>query len=116
MSCKLFALLGAAMIWSGTATAGAPPAAAVLPHYDVQAHCKKIAGFGGSYSEDMFNTCTDQEQQAYDALKPVWGGLPDTMRKHCDQIARFGSASYDMLKTCIDQEQDAKKNTKGFKY
>jgi hypothetical protein len=63
MSCKLFALLGAAAIWSGTATAGAPPAAAVLPHYDVQAHCKKIARFG-SASYDMLKTCIDQEQDA----------------------------------------------------
>lgn len=49
------------------------------------------------------------EQDAYDELKPRWGSLPATVRKHCDSLATLGgSGSYTMLAACVEQEMEAK--------
>ena len=90
-----------------------------VPRYNVPAHCKQIASFGGNYSEMLYGTCMDQEQGSYDALKPTWPHLPSTMRDHCNEIASFGGpGSYMLLKTCVDQElESARANAnKGFHY
>lgn len=97
----------------------APTSAADMPRFDVEAHCKQIASFGGSYSAVLDKACFDQEQQAYDRLKPVFGQLTDAMSAHCEQIASFGGpGSYTLLEACISQEIQAAgdKAGKTFKY
>ena len=79
-----------------------------LPHFDVPAHCKKIAGFGGSYSEMIYSGCMEMEQTNYDSLKANWGGLGDAVKRHCLQVAQFGSdASYSILSGCVEMERAA---------
>lgn len=90
-----------------------------MPRFDVEAHCKKIASFGGNYSAVLDKTCFDQEQQAYDRLKPVWPQLPDAVAAHCQKIAAFGGpGSYGLLEVCVSQETQAMsdKTGKAFKY
>jgi len=90
-----------------------------LPRFDVDAQCRKIANFGGSYSEMMMSGCLDNEQSSYDALKAAWGDLPEAMRKQCVKIATFGGpGSYMMLKGCVDNELAAARSnaSRSFKY
>lgn len=95
----------------------AAPALAAMPHYDVAAHCDEIAGFGGTYSEAMYASCFDMEQESYDRLKPGWDALPGRLRDHCDRIARFGGpGSYAMLEGCVEMETQAASTDKTFEY
>ncbi|MBC6436717.1 MAG: hypothetical protein GDA52_00950 [Rhodobacteraceae bacterium] len=66
---------------------------AQIPRYDVEAHCDMIAGFGGTYSNEMYNFCIQSEQAAYNALQPMWDSVPGRIQTHCKQIATFASES-----------------------
>ena len=102
------AVFAAVVIW-------ASPALAEIPHFDVEGRCDEVAGFGGTYSNAMFNFCINAEQDAYDALKAYWASLPPTIQEHCKEIATFGSpGSYEMLKFCVDEERDAGSNRSTF--
>jgi hypothetical protein len=91
--------------------------AASLPHYDVEAHCKEVANFGGSYSASLDNACLTQEQTAYDALKAKWSDVPAEAQAHCDEVARFGGhGSYKLLEACIEQEMRARGERPKFQY
>lgn len=86
----------------------AAPAWAEMPNYDVQRHCDKISKVAGAPSQMMLSACFDQEQSAYDALKPRWDSLPQAMRSHCDKIARVaGVGSFMMLNSCVEQEEES---------
>jgi len=87
------------------------------PRYDVEAHCKEVANFGGSYSASLDNACLEQEQNAYDGLKANWAEVPIKAREHCDEIARFGGhGSYNLLQACIQQEVKARGTRPKFRY
>lgn len=99
------------------ALALALPAQAEMPRYDVEKHCDQIAGFGASYSSEMFNFCIDSEQAAYNALRANWDSLSPRIQRHCDQIAAFaGPGSYEMLKFCTEEENSAEANRKTFTF
>lgn len=86
-------------------------AQAQMPSYDVEKHCEKIASFGGSRSEMLYESCFDMEQSAYDATKPIWSSLPQAMKSHCNRVAAFGgSGSYSLLQSCIDMERSSASN------
>lgn len=88
-----------------------------VPRFDVEAHCEELAGFGGEYSNTMYNTCIDVEQSAYDGLKGQWASLPASIRNHCEELARFGGpGSYSMLETCVDMEVSAGNNRSQFSF
>ena len=90
---------------------------AQMPRYDVPAHCEEIAGVGGTYSNSLYNSCMKMEQQAYDALKPRWSALNETIRRHCDEIATVaGPGSYSMLASCVEMEESAGSNRETFSY
>jgi hypothetical protein len=83
-------------------------ASAEMPNYDVDGHCGQVSSFGGSPSQMIKQACYQQEQHAYDGLKPTWDALPSGMQRHCDQVARFGGGgSYMLLAACVDQERAA---------
>jgi hypothetical protein len=95
----------------------APAEAQDVPRFDVEKHCKQLAGLGGSYSATMDETCFDMEQKAYNAVKSQWLGIPKHTPKHCAQMAGLGgSGSYSMLQTCLDMETTAASNSKGRKF
>jgi len=89
----------------------------VMPRFDVAAHCKEVASFGGTYSAMMEQQCMKMEQGDYDSLKQRWPGLPESMKDHCLQVASFGgTASYMMLNQCVKMELEAGSADKTFKY
>jgi hypothetical protein len=90
-----------------------------VPRYDVKAHFKEIASFGGTFSEMVMDSCFGIEQTAYNKLKSRWGEIATPIRTHCDEIARFGGeGSYSTLESCVQMEIGAaKKNAiSEFKY
>ena len=103
------------LLIAGMLVAG--PTLADMPRFDVEAHCKEIASYGGSFSESLNRSCFDMEQAAYDSLKPDWDGLPSAMQLHCEDIARYaGSGSYSLLESCVQQEAKAASAAKTFRY
>ena len=88
-----------------------------MPRYDVEAHCNEVAGFGGEFSEMMYDGCFDMEQAAYNNLKDRWTDLPGRMRGHCEDIASFGGpGSYSMLEGCVQMEEAAASTDNTFQY
>jgi hypothetical protein len=78
------------------------------PRFDVRAHCREVASFGGSYSAVLDKRCSDLEQTAYDNLLPIWAQLPIEMKKHCTEVARVRrSGSYSLLEGCVSLEINA---------
>jgi hypothetical protein len=79
-----------------------------IPRFDVNTHCRQVAGVGGTYSEALFGSCMDMEQSAYDGLKTEWAALPTAARYHCIQVATVaGPGSYSLLQSCIQMETEA---------
>lgn len=86
-----------------------------LPHFDPAAYCKRVSEMVGQ-SAWMTKACLDQEQAAYDDLKPIWAGLPDPMKQTCQRQATIIGRSYWFLKACVDQERTASKQLEGYKF
>jgi len=81
--------------------------AAPLPYYDIEAHCRKVAGVGEGFSYSAMRTCMRQERQAKQQYKRLKVERPTY--KHCNSIASVGTGgSYSALVTCIQQEREAK--------
>ncbi len=79
-----------------------------LPSYDVKKHCKEIASAVGGFSEEMYGTCFDQEQLAYDNIKSIWKLLSEDTKQYCSRVAGvIADGSYEMLETCVKQETSA---------
>ncbi len=90
-------------------------ARAEMPDYDVDKHCNQVYEMAGK-SQAIKQACYQQEQQAYDKLKPKWDALPASMRSHCDQVGRMAGQSFTLLEACVEQEQQAKDQNKQFKF
>lgn len=102
--------LAATLLATGLCSAAA---AQDMPRFDVDAACREVASFGGTYSASTDRSCFAGEQEAYDALKPKWAAVPPGVRAECTKIAAFGSPSYAMLKSCIESELDARAANRG---
>ena len=108
-----------AALAAAVAALAAPAAAQDLPRFDVEAHCRAVASFGGNYSAVLDRGCFDLEQKAYDGLKGAWPSLPGSVRDHCTGVATFGGrGSYSLLEGCVKLETEATGNNAGrsFKY
>ena len=79
--------------------------AQTIPSYATNAHCQRVAGFGGTFSQSVYGSCLNIEQSAALALQNRWSSIPASVRERCDRIASFGgSASYSILQNCVDVE------------
>jgi hypothetical protein len=79
--------------------------AQTIPTYGTNAHCQRVAGFGGTFSRSVYGSCLNMEQSAALALQGRWPSIPASVRERCDRIASFGgSASYSILQNCVDVE------------
>jgi hypothetical protein len=79
--------------------------AQTIPSYSTNAHCQRLAGFGGTFSRSTYGSCLNVEQSAALALQGRWSSIPAPVRERCDRIASFGgSASYSILQNCVDVE------------
>lgn len=86
-----------------------------IPHYDPPAYCKKISHISGG-SSVIYKSCMEMEQDAYNALKPLWSQLNSSTRGYCDEIARVSDSSYVILKSCVEMETEAKGASPEFKF
>jgi hypothetical protein len=106
------AFVVAALLMGGAAAAQDQP-----PRFDVEKYCEGVAGLGGTHSDFLKNSCFDQEQSAYDALKAGWSEVPQRTRTHCAKTAKFaGPGSYWLMKSCIDLEKAAAERGAGRKF
>jgi hypothetical protein len=79
--------------------------AQTIPSYGTNAHCQRLAGFGGTFSRSVYGSCLNVEQSAGLALQGRWSSIPASVRERCDRIASFGGfASYSILQNCVDVE------------
>jgi hypothetical protein len=86
--------------------------AQTIPSYSTDAHCQRLAGFGGTFSRSTYGSCLNVEQSAALALQGRWSSIPAPVRERCDRIASFGgSASYSILQNCVDVELAAPKSS-----
>jgi hypothetical protein len=99
-------------VWLGLLLGlGAAPAWAEMPNYDVDAYCQRLGQMAGG-SEQLRKTCVEQEQRAYDQMKPKWDAIPAVTRTYCERLGRMAGGSFELLDTCVDQElQAGKANT-----
>ncbi|MFG1418918.1 hypothetical protein V5F38_12200 [Xanthobacter sp. V0B-10] len=94
-----------------------PAIAQEMPRYDPEGWCKRVSEVGGGSSEWIQGACLEQEQIAYDKLKPVWKEVPKKTRNWCDQVAKSGGrGSYAMLEQCVDMEFFAKQKNENSKF
>ena len=85
--------------------------------YDPEGWCKRVAEVGGGSSEWLANACLEQEQAAYDKLKPDWKSIPSKTRNWYNQVAKSdGRGSYALLEQCIDMEFFAKQKNENTKF
>lgn len=95
----------------------APAAFAEMPDYNVKAHCKQVASFGGPQSEVLLQSCYQMEQSAYDELKPSWDELPAPLRAHCTRVAAFGGpGSFALLQSCVQMESQSATDNDKFQF
>lgn len=88
-----------------------------VPRYDPEGWCKRVADIGSGSSEWLKSACLEQEQAAYDKLKPAWQEVPKKTRNWCDQVAKSGGrGSYVLLEQCVDTEFFAKKQNDNSKF
>ncbi len=81
-----------------------------IPRYDPESWCEEVASMGGGMSHTLKGACLQQEQTAYDHLKPQWADIPAATRSWCDEVARTGATgTYVLLKSCIQQELESRK-------
>lgn len=86
-----------------------------VPRYDVDAYCENVKNVsGGSYQ--IYNTCIDAQQSAYDKIKSVYPTVNMETAKYCEQVAEVSGGSYQILETCIQQESTAAGGKKKFKF
>ena len=50
--------------------------AQTIPTYATNAHCQRIAGFGGAFSRSIYGSCLKVEQSAALALQSRWPSIP----------------------------------------
>ncbi|MGQ3671768.1 hypothetical protein ACT6QG_05165 [Xanthobacter sp. TB0136] len=109
--------LGLGTIGCALAGATAPSSAQEVPRYDPEGWCKRVAESGGGSSEWLKDACLEQEQAAYDKLKPQWGTVPKKTRSWCNQVATSGGrGSYVLLEQCIDMEFASKQKNDNSKF
>ena len=107
-------LLGLALV---AAWAFPVAAFAEMPDYDVKPHCNRVASVGGGMSQMILQGCYQEEQSAYDQLKPMWDKLLPQLREHCDQIAKVGGGgSFTILQGCVQEELQARKQNQQFQF
>ncbi len=99
-------------------TLAAAPLAAIaqdMPRFDVEAHCEEVAEFAGG-SHQIFNSCIQMEQNAYNGLKGRWANVSGRIRGHCQEVAEFSGGSYQILQSCVQMEEDAAGNRQSFSF
>jgi hypothetical protein len=88
---------------------------AEMPDYDVKSYCARISSMGGASSQMVKQGCFENEQAAYNHVKPVWDSLSTETRNYCQRIAHY-TGSYAALEGCVDMEQSAQQSNGDFTF
>lgn len=86
-----------------------------MPRFDVEAHCEDVAEITGG-SHQIFNSCIQMEQGAYNGLKNRWANLSRRIQIHCQDVAKVTGGSYQILQSCVQMEEDAAGNRQSFSF
>lgn len=91
-------------------------AIAAPPLFDVNTHCRNIAGLGSNYSAQIDNFCIAQEQEEYYQVKRNWRTYPKSAIEYCVSVSTFGgTGSYELLNYCLKEEVQALRDKPKFK-
>lgn len=84
----------------------APVPASTVPA-EIDAHCRQVAGFGGTHSYALERSCRQQEAAAKRSVDAT--PAPPEVTAHCRQVAGFGGTfSWGLMQSCITQEMAAR--------
>lgn len=86
-----------------------------IPRFDVEGHCEEVSQVVGG-SHQIFNTCVQSEQRAYNALRSQWPGISRRIRSHCQEVAEVIGGSYEIMQSCIQGEQSAVGQRESFSF
>jgi len=82
--------------------------AQTIPSYATNAHCQRVAGFGGTFSQSVYGSCLNMEQSAALALQNRWSSIPASVRERCDRTAKNLIITFDhhhevrLVQLCFD--------------
>lgn len=71
-----------------------------VPRFPVESMCERLASRSTNVSGE-FTECLESEQEAYNALKPVWGSYPEQLQSACKAAAEARNGSYKALRSCL---------------
>jgi hypothetical protein len=84
------------------------PVADDVPKFDIARECQSEGG-----SQDMLDTCANDEKQARDQLQKEWATFGPGDRRQCYQETNAdGSPSYVEFLTCLEMARDVKNTSK----
>lgn len=86
-----------------------------LPRFAVEGHCEEVSQVVGG-SHQIFNTCVQSEQRAYNALKSRWPSISLGIRSHCQDVAEVIGGSYEIMQSCVQSEQNAAGQRESFSF
>jgi hypothetical protein len=86
-----------------------------IPRFDVEGHCEEVSQVVGG-SHQIFNTCVQSEQRAYNALKPQWPNISGRIRGQCQEVAEVIGGSYEIMQSCVQSEQSAAGQRESFSF
>jgi len=84
------------------------PTGETIPKLDVVQYCQKQS-LNSAQPATRYRECFDNQQKAYDYLKPIWSKLPKQMAQHClgNMEARSRiPPDYNFLRGCVDRDLD----------
>lgn len=89
--------------------------ASELPRFDVEGHCEEVSQVVGG-SHQIYNSCMQSEQRAYNSLKAQWPSVSGRIRGHCQEVAEVIGGSYEIMASCVRSEQSAAGQRESFSF
>ena len=81
-----------------------------VPSLQIDASCREVTEVNrsmGLADAQSLDGCMRDEEQARQALAPIWATFPAAERERCIGEATIGAASYVDLLTCLQMARDA---------
>ena len=109
------AILGAALFLAVLDLPGALADPLSIPDIDVKEMCLRVAKFASpeAPSKAMILSCLEDEQRAYNELKPKWAKAPEEAQRAC---LHWSSSGYGYIKVCFEKEIAAAKTLPAFEF
>ena len=83
-------------------------AADAVPNFDIEAHCRVIAGTAGPVAD--VDGCVRDERAARDQVVEQWAQFAAEDRSYCGKLSTMaGAGTYTHLLTCLELARDSRK-------